>query len=221
MSSERRVALTFDDGPGPSTAALLDVLDRHDAKATFFVVGKNLRGAALGDESLARALAIRQLRSGHRLGNHADSHSRDPMPLAAFVAEIRKVDAMLVELHAEAGVELPASLPFRLPYGPLVRPKQAMDERLLALTAAGKRHQHWTIILADWQADAQPERLAARLLEHVEATWALDALPVIVLHDAGAWPRENGFERAATVAAVDRLCAELRARAASFVFPAD
>ena len=41
------------------------------------------------------------------------------------------------------------------------------------------------------------------------------------LHDAGAWPRENGFERVATVAAVDRLCAELRARAASFVFPAD
>jgi chitin deacetylase len=216
-SLERRVALTFDDGPGPSTGALLDALARHGARATFFLVGKNLRGFALGDERLARALAIREAREGHLLGNHADTHSREPMPLPAFVEEIRTVDALLREIYAEAGVAPPARFPLRLPYGPLVRPGGAQDERLEALAAAGKRHQHWTIILGDWYADAEAGRLAASLESHVNEMWARRRVPVIVLHDAGAWPRANGFDRSATVDAVERLCRALVPRGARFV----
>lgn len=219
LPPERRVALTFDDGPGPSTGPLLDVLARHEVLATFFVVGKNLRGAALDSEARARALALRQVRAGHQLGNHADSHSRDPMPLASFVAELRAVDEMIHAVYADAGVDPPAELPCRLPYGPLVRRGSRQDERLIALTAAGKRHQHWTLILGDWKAEATGEGLAAALLNHVEQMWAQGVVPVITLHDGGAWPRPNGFERAATVEAVDRLCRALLPRGARFVFP--
>lgn len=215
---ERRVALTFDDGPGPSTGALLDVLAREGVRATFFLVGKNLRGYALGDEREARALAIREAREGHLLGNHADSHSRDPMPLAAFVAELHAVDALLRELYAEAGVTPPARLPLRLPYGPLRRPGGAQDERLAALAAAGeRRHQHWTKILGDWREDADADRLAAAVESHVGAMWARGRVPVLALHDSGAWPRPNGFERRATVDAVERLCRALVPRGACFV----
>jgi len=146
--SDRCVALTFDDGPGPSTGPLLDVLDRHQVQATFFLVGKNLRGFALGNAAEARALAIRQVRSGHQLGNHGDSHSRDPMPLPDFLHEIRTVDTLLLDIYAEAGAHPPDALPIRLPYGPPVRPRGRQHERTAALTPAGKRPTTWTSSLS-------------------------------------------------------------------------
>ncbi len=61
------IALTFDDGPNPAiTLELLDLLDRHGARATFFVIGRFARECrALVGEIAAR---------GHLLGNHTDSH---------------------------------------------------------------------------------------------------------------------------------------------------
>ncbi|HVI57894.1 MAG TPA: polysaccharide deacetylase family protein [Luteimonas sp.] len=63
---DRRVWLTIDDGPSDDTAALLDLLDAHGAKATFFLVGE--RAAARPD--LVRAIAAR----GHGIGNHSQTH---------------------------------------------------------------------------------------------------------------------------------------------------
>lgn len=60
------VWLTIDDGPSDDTLDLLDLLDRHDAKATFFMVG---------ERALARPELVREvLRRGHELGNHSHSH---------------------------------------------------------------------------------------------------------------------------------------------------
>lgn len=61
------MALTFDDGPNPSvTPALLDLLDRYEAKATFFLIGAWVRKAP----ELAKEMALR----GHSVGNHTDTH---------------------------------------------------------------------------------------------------------------------------------------------------
>lgn len=61
------VALTFDDGPNPAaTPALLDLLDKHDAHATFFLIGSHVRAFP----ALAREIAAR----GHAVGNHTDTH---------------------------------------------------------------------------------------------------------------------------------------------------
>ena len=66
-SHRRQLALTFDDGPNPAiTPKLLDLLDRHKAKATFFLVGKYVRQAP----GLAKEIAAR----GHLLGNHTETH---------------------------------------------------------------------------------------------------------------------------------------------------
>ena len=60
------IALTFDDGPGPYTEKLLDILDKYDAKATFFLIGSKVS---------ARANTLRRMQSrGHQLGNHSWSH---------------------------------------------------------------------------------------------------------------------------------------------------
>lgn len=65
-TTQRAVWLTVDDGPSLQTLAMLDLLDRHDAKATFFLVGD--RAAAQPD--LVRAIVQR----GHGIGNHSATH---------------------------------------------------------------------------------------------------------------------------------------------------
>ncbi|HWG59628.1 MAG TPA: polysaccharide deacetylase family protein [Candidatus Acidoferrales bacterium] len=61
------MALTFDDGPNPAvTPELLDMLDRHGASATFFLIGKRVRQFP----DIAREIAAR----GHTIGNHTDAH---------------------------------------------------------------------------------------------------------------------------------------------------
>jgi peptidoglycan/xylan/chitin deacetylase (PgdA/CDA1 family) len=64
--TKRAVALTFDDGPGPQTQALLDTLDNYHVKATFFMIGENVDRYA----DIAREIA----RRGHEIGNHTYSH---------------------------------------------------------------------------------------------------------------------------------------------------
>ncbi len=67
-STEKIVALTFDDGPNePYTSRILDTLASYDIKATFFVVGKNVE---LYPETAKRIIA-----EGHVLGNHSYSHN--------------------------------------------------------------------------------------------------------------------------------------------------
>jgi len=63
------MALTFDDGPNPAvTPPLLDLLDRHGVRATFFVIGEFVRAVP----ALAREISAR----GHVLGNHTQTHPR-------------------------------------------------------------------------------------------------------------------------------------------------
>src|SRR5277367_6863079 len=63
----RLLAITFDDGPNPAiTPKLLDLLAKHNAKATFFLVGKFVEQCpALAKETIAR---------GHLVGNHTQTH---------------------------------------------------------------------------------------------------------------------------------------------------
>ena len=63
-----KIALTFDDGPHPYlTQQILDILEQHEVKATFFMVGVNI----INYPDAARAV----LKAGHEVGNHTFSHS--------------------------------------------------------------------------------------------------------------------------------------------------
>ena len=64
---DKAVYLTFDDGPIPeSTPFILDTLDRYGVKATFFMVGDNVRKYPQLKDDIERR--------GHRLGNHTHNH---------------------------------------------------------------------------------------------------------------------------------------------------
>jgi peptidoglycan-N-acetylglucosamine deacetylase len=74
------IALTFDDGPNPAvTPGLLDLLDRHSARATFFLIGAHVRSCP----ELAREIADR----GHTIGNHTDTHPALPLLSARRISE--------------------------------------------------------------------------------------------------------------------------------------
>src|SRR5438270_4977958 len=66
-ANSKGVAITFDDGPTPnSTEAVLDALAEHHAKATFFVIGQNVRRHP--------DLLKRIDDEGHQIGNHTFNH---------------------------------------------------------------------------------------------------------------------------------------------------
>lgn len=68
-TADKKIALTFDDGPHPSqTKRILDILDAHGVKATFFMVGVNVQNYP----DVAREVVSR----GHEIGNHTFSHSK-------------------------------------------------------------------------------------------------------------------------------------------------
>ena len=96
-TDERVVWLTIDDGPSTQTAAMLDLLDAHGAKATFFVVGERARAlpAAIGEI----------VRRGHTVGNHSATHPSAwfwALPPARMRREIADTQRLLTGLAGQA-----------------------------------------------------------------------------------------------------------------------
>lgn len=205
--SALELALTFDDGPGPSTERLLAVLAGHRVRATFFLLGRNLAGGAIdGDGQRAHELAARAVRDGHVLGNHTMTHAPE-LPPAELLAEVAACDDLIRAIHVRAGRPAPESIPVRLPYGPF-RPDGARC--LETLEDAGRPHCHWTGDPQDWKPGQTAAQITAAALEHVEKAWQRGRAPILLLHDAGQSRQDEfGVVREATVDAVDRICAAL------------
>lgn len=104
-TSEKVVALTFDDGPTSSgTGEILRVLDEMKVKATFFVIGAEL------EQNMAEGRKI--VAAGHELGNHSYSHVRMLLVTPSFVQqEIEKTDRLIRETGYSREIN------FRPPYG--------------------------------------------------------------------------------------------------------
>jgi peptidoglycan/xylan/chitin deacetylase (PgdA/CDA1 family) len=90
-TDERLVALTIDDSPHPSlTPRILDVLAKHDARATFFVIGSRIAG----NEEILRRLAA----EGHELGNHMMEDAPSfRLPATEFARQLAQTHALLAE----------------------------------------------------------------------------------------------------------------------------
>ena len=91
---DKVIALTFDDGPRLSiTPQILDILEKHQAKATFFTVGYNLSEAKA--RNLRRALSL-----GCEIGNHSDTHPASLTTLSdeEILREITEVNRKITEL---------------------------------------------------------------------------------------------------------------------------
>jgi peptidoglycan/xylan/chitin deacetylase (PgdA/CDA1 family) len=135
-TSEKVVALTFDDGPTEKTPEILATLDRLDIKATFYVTGRELeKGPQYGRQIVD---------AGHELGNHSYSHQRMVFKDHAFVAdEVERTDAAI----RAAGHR--GEITFRPPHG----------KKLLVLPYYLDKHDRKTIT-CDVEPDSDP-RVAA------------------------------------------------------------
>jgi peptidoglycan-N-acetylglucosamine deacetylase len=91
-TEEPVVALTIDDGPDPvSTPAILDLLDRHDARATFFLIS----GRVPGNDAVVERL----VREGHEIGNHftAEKPASFRLSAADFERDLLEADSVLAQ----------------------------------------------------------------------------------------------------------------------------
>lgn len=87
-TSQKVVALTFDDGPTKNVDQLLPLLDKYNAKATFFVIGNEL------EKNLEEGKKIAQ--AGHQIGNHSYSHKRMVFKTPSFIQqEIEKTNTLI------------------------------------------------------------------------------------------------------------------------------
>lgn len=136
------IALTFDDGPGPHTAHLLDILDQYGAKATFFLIGSKVSGQA----SIVRSIQAR----GHQLGNHSWSHPELPkLPVDQIASEIDRTN----EAIRQATGITPSIL--RPPYG-------AVNGVVLEqLRLRGMSSILWSVDTRDW-ADRNSQIVCSR-----------------------------------------------------------
>jgi len=190
------VALTFDDGPNDvATPQLLEVLARHEARATFFNMGNFAR---------ERPEIVRQVAAaGHLVGNHTMSHPRLSTASAARVRqEIADCNAALEEIMG-AAVKF-----FRPPYGAR-RPAVLRAARELGLTPV-----MWNVTGYDWNPIGVEGILSN--LEAGIARWQRRGRGAnLLLHDGGH--RAMGAARMDTVRAVDRLLTTRRGTATRFV----
>jgi len=104
-TSQKVIALTFDDGPTPgATGQILSALDQGHVRATFFVTGAEL------EKNMAEGKRI--VAAGHELGNHSYSHKRMVLVTSSFVKqEIERTDRLI----RNAGYQ--GEIYFRPPYG--------------------------------------------------------------------------------------------------------
>lgn len=176
------VALTFDDGPDPeSTPRVLELLARHGAGATFFMVGRNAERHA--------DLVARVAREGHVVGNHTHGH-RD-MPALSY----RRRRAELAACSRALGeVESPL---FRPPKG-LQSPGSYAVARLMGYQVVG-----WSAEIEDWRS-TDGAWLEARLRERIYPGCIVD------LHDSLFEPSvPEARDRGPLLAALDGVLAEL------------
>jgi peptidoglycan/xylan/chitin deacetylase (PgdA/CDA1 family) len=162
------VSLTFDDGPDPEvTPQVLELLDRHQAKASFFCVGA--KAAAYPD------IAKEIVRRGHSIENHSQRHSYAFAFYGIFrlSREVESAQATVGEITGQA------PLLFRAPMGlrsPLLDP---------VLARCGLRYVSWTRRGLD-TVDRDPQRVLQRL------AGALAAGDILLLHDSGSARTTDG-----------------------------
>jgi peptidoglycan/xylan/chitin deacetylase (PgdA/CDA1 family) len=160
----RAVALTFDDGPWPSsTRAILQVLRRHHVRATFFMIGRNVRRWP--------AIARDVVRAGMVVGNHSWDHPGRPMFEKLGPHRLQTELAHTSRALRDIGVTDPYL--FRPPGG-------SWDPGVIREAARqGLRVVNWNVDPEDWRAGRSAKQVVHAVLSHVGPGSIVD------LHDGG------------------------------------
>lgn len=186
----RQLALTYDDGPNdPYTQRLLEVLARHNVRATFFLIGRYVKQLP----EIAREIS----QAGHVVGNHSFTH-----PLLIFKSE-EEIRRELADCRAaiQDAIGVHSNL-FRPPFGGR-RPAVLRVAREIGLEPI-----MWNVTGHDWNAPPA-EEIERKVVKQIRGG------DVILLHDGGH--QQLGTDRSQTVLATDHLLSRYKNEGFEFV----
>jgi peptidoglycan/xylan/chitin deacetylase (PgdA/CDA1 family) len=188
----KTVALTFDDGPGASTASILSILNSYGVTATFFNIGQNMAARP--------GLVQQEARRGYLLGNHTWDHPN--MTLLSASAQGTEMDRASAEQVSVSGVQACA---FRPPGG---------SYNSATLSQAQLRRMKvwlWSVDTEDWKANGSSSSYwVNRIISLAESEGGVLQHPVVLMHNQ---PPGNP----ATVLALPTIIRFFRDRGYTFV----
>ncbi|MBT2656044.1 polysaccharide deacetylase family protein [Bacillus sp. ISL-18] len=181
-----KVAFTFDDGPNPVyTPQLLDLLKKHNIKATFFVVGSK---AEKYPELIARMHD-----EGHLIGIHNYVHKSNwVMAPWTIRRHLNKTASIIKRITGERPIY------YRPPWGLLT----LLDFLLM------KQYKiiHWSVMAEDWRSKGGSEKVEKRLLQNIKNG------DVVLLHDCGETAGADVDAPMNTITALKKVFKELSSR---------
>jgi peptidoglycan/xylan/chitin deacetylase (PgdA/CDA1 family) len=193
LTDEPKIAITFDDGPHAiSTPLILELLQRLNVPATFFLVGKHLEK----HQGIAREMVD----AGHEIGNHTFSHSLLYLSTKNRIrAEIRRTDTLLRNIDG--------SKPkfFRPPAGFFTKQVLDIAEQLGYKTVVGDVYPR------DPHLPGK-EKIVDRVLQRTVAG------SIIILHDGGNTQR---VDRSQTLEAISEIIPNLKDKGFEFLTLSD
>lgn len=184
------LTLTFDDGPHPKhTQQVLELLEAHDAKAVFCVVGQRVREHP--------ELVRKVLDAGHALCNHTETHDSKLSQRARDEIEDELSDT-------EAAIDAAAGEDVDVPY--FRQPSMHIQPQVLPIAKdLGYEPLNWTVDPRDW-SEPGTTTIVRRVLNQVRPG------AVVLLHDGGG-------DRSQTVAALKQILTGLDAAGYRYVMP--
>ena len=155
-TAEKKIYLSFDDGPHPViTRFVLDTLDKYNARATFFCIGKNV---AEHPEVYQQILA-----GGHAVGNHTFNHLNGWKTPAGLYIENIELAQQLIKANL-----------YRPPYGKIsFRQMKQLAEKQPTLKII-----MWTVLSADFDKKITPEKCLKNVLQNTGNG------SIVVFHDS-------------------------------------
>ena len=162
--SSKTVALTFDDGPGPSTAAILAILARYRVTATFFNIGTAM--------ATRPWLVQQEVKGGDAVGNHTWNHPH--MTTLSADAQDGELYQASAELQSIAGI-VPCA--FRPPYG---------DYDSATLRLAQQRRMGvwlWSVDTLDWMADGSDSSYWVQRIIRLAEQGGAQPHPIVLMHN--------------------------------------
>jgi peptidoglycan/xylan/chitin deacetylase (PgdA/CDA1 family) len=160
-NTENTIYLTFDDGPTPEiTERVLEILDNHHIKATFFCIGDNVRKHS----EIVQKIISKQ----HSVGNHTYSHLKGwKTPTKTYISNTEACEIKLNSLFKIRNSKL-----FRPPYGKIT-PWQSYKLRTL-----GYKIIMWDVLSKDYDASISAEKCYENVIKNVSSG------SIIVFHDS-------------------------------------
>lgn len=160
-NSINTIYLTFDDGPTPEiTERVLEILDKHQIKATFFCIGDNVRK----HPEIVQKILSKQ----HSVGNHTYSHLKGwKTPTKTYISNSEACEIKLNSLFKIRNSKL-----FRPPYGKIT-PWQSYKLRKL-----GYKIIMWDVLSKDYDASISAEKCYENVIQNVSSG------SIIVFHDS-------------------------------------